>query len=96
MDRRISTFSLVSSTPATMAWRCSAIFLVVWGTADDIADYQTQSIPLVTVLKRAGNYTRTVPIEGTLHFWISEPLDEPHSYTSFLAPELLRFLLDRL
>jgi acetyl esterase/lipase len=73
-----------------------AAFLVVWGTADDISDYQTQSLPFVTALKRAGNYTRTVPIEGAPHFWISEPLDEPHSYTSFLAPKLLRFLSDRL
>jgi acetyl esterase/lipase len=70
-------------------------FLVVWGTADDSVDYQTQSIPFVTALKRAGNYTRTVPIEGAPHFWISEPLDEPHSYASFLAPKLLRFLNER-
>ena len=73
-----------------------ADFLVVWGTADDIADHRTQSIPFVTALKRAGTYTRTVPIEGAPHFWISEPLDEPHSYAGFLAPKLLRFLRVRL
>jgi len=73
-----------------------AAFLVVWSTADDIVDYQAQSVPFVTALKRAGNYTRTVPIEGVPHYWISEPLDEPHSYTSFLAPKLLRFLAERL
>jgi acetyl esterase/lipase len=73
-----------------------ADFLVVWGTADDIADYQTQSIPFLTALKRAGTYTRTVPIEGAPHFWISEPIDEPHSYSGFLAPRLLRFLNERL
>lgn len=28
-----------------------------------------------------------MPITRTSHFWIGEPLDEPHSYTSFLAPE---------
>jgi acetyl esterase/lipase len=73
-----------------------ADFLVVWGTADDIADHLTQSLPFVTALKRAGIYTRTVPIEGAPHFWISDPIDEPHSYTGFLAPRLLRFLGERL
>ena len=73
-----------------------AEFLVVWGTADDVADHLTQSIPFVTALKRAGTYTRTVPIEGAPHFWVSDPIDEPHSYAGFLAPKLLRFLNERL
>ena len=73
-----------------------ADFLVVWGTADDMADHKTQSIPFVTALKRAGNYTRTVPIEGAPHFWISEPHDFQNSYNSFLAPRLLHFLSERL
>jgi acetyl esterase/lipase len=73
-----------------------AAFLVVWGTADDIVAAEEQSIPFVTALKRAGNYTRTVPIEGAPHFWMWEPLDEPHSFTGFLAPKLLRFLADCL
>jgi acetyl esterase/lipase len=74
----------------------AASFLVVWGTADDIVNFQAQSLPFVTALKRAGNFTRTVPIEGAPHFWISEPIDETHSYTGFLAPRLLRFLEERL
>jgi acetyl esterase/lipase len=80
----------------TMIRNNQADFLVVWGTADDIADHRTQSLPFVTALKRAGTYTRTVPIEGAPHFWISEPIDEPRSYTGFLAPRLLRFLSERL
>lgn len=71
-------------------------FLVVWGTADDSSDHQTQSVPFVTALKRSGTFTRTIPIEGAPHSWISEPLDEPNSYTSFLVPKLLRFLNERL
>jgi dipeptidyl aminopeptidase/acylaminoacyl peptidase len=71
-------------------------FLVVWGTADEMVDSETQSIRFVTALNRAGNVTRTVPITGAPHFWISEPLDEPHSYTGVLAPKLLRFLAERL
>jgi dipeptidyl aminopeptidase/acylaminoacyl peptidase len=73
-----------------------AAFLVVWGTEDDIVDATTQSLPFVTALKRAGFYTRTVPVLGAPHFWIREPLDEPTSYPAFLAPRLLRFLTERL
>jgi acetyl esterase/lipase len=73
-----------------------AAFLVVWGTEDDIVDHKTQSIPFVTSLQRAGTYTRTVPIEGAPHFWISEPHDWPNSYNAFLAPRLLHFLSERL
>jgi acetyl esterase/lipase len=73
-----------------------AAFLVVWGTADDICDYRTQSEPFVTALKRAGNFTRTVPIAGAPHFWIAEPHDWPGSYNAFLAPRLLHFLRERL
>jgi acetyl esterase/lipase len=90
------TFYEASPLSWTTIHNTQADFLVVWGTADDIADYQTQSIPFLTALKRAGTYTRTVPIEGAPHFWISEPIDEPHSSTGFLAPRLLRFLSERL
>jgi acetyl esterase/lipase len=71
-------------------------FLVVWGTADEMVDSQMQSIRFVTALNRAGNFTRTVPITNAPHYWISEPLDEPHSYTGFVAPKLLRFFAERL
>ncbi len=73
-----------------------AAFLVVWGTEDDVVDASTQAVRFVTALKRADVYTRTVPIVGAPHYWIDEPLDEPTSYTRFLAPRLLRFLDDRL
>jgi acetyl esterase/lipase len=67
-------------------------FLVVWGTADDVVEPESQSIPFYTALKRAGNTTWIVSVQGAPHFWIQEPLDEPHSYSGFLAPKLLRFL----
>jgi hypothetical protein len=50
----------------------------------------------VTALKRAGTFTRITPIAGAPHFWMTEPLDEPHSFTGILAPKLLRFLSDQL
>jgi hypothetical protein len=69
---------------------------VVYGTADDIVDYQTQSVPFINALKRAGIYTRTVPMQGAPHFWMWDPIDEPNSWPGFLAPRLLRFLAERL
>lgn len=71
-------------------------FLVVWGTEDDIADPRSQSEVFVTALKQAGFFVRTVIVPGAPHFWIREPIDEPTSYTGFLAPRLLRFLQNQL
>ncbi|MBM2811929.1 MAG: esterase/lipase [Chloroflexi bacterium] len=73
-----------------------AAFLVVWGTADDVVDAETQSIPFVTALKRANGFVRTAPIQGAPHYWVHEPLDDPQSYSSFFAPKLMRFLAERL
>ena len=71
-------------------------FLVVWGTEDDLVDTPSQSGEFVTALKQAGFYVRTVIVPGAPHFWMPDPLDEPASYTAFLAPRLLRFLQERL
>jgi acetyl esterase/lipase len=71
-------------------------FLVAWGTEDDIADPRAQSEVFVTALKQAGFFVRTVIVPGAPHFWIREPIDEPTSYTGFLAPRLLRFLQNQL
>ena len=71
-------------------------FLVVWGTEDDIVDPRSQSEVFVRALKQAGFYVRTVIVPGAPHFWMSEPIDEPTSYTGFLAPRLLRFLQSQL
>jgi acetyl esterase/lipase len=71
-------------------------FLLVWGTEDDIVDPRTQSLPFLEALKQSGFYVRTVVVPGAPHFWISDPLEEPGSYSAFLAPRLLRFLQARL
>jgi len=71
-------------------------FLVVWGTEDDVADPRTQSEAFVTALKQAGFFVRTTIVAGAPHFWMWDPIDEPNSYTGFLAPRLLRFLRDQL
>lgn len=68
------------------------VFLA-YGTADEIVDPRTQSEPFIRALQQAGFLVRTCPVVGAGHFWFSEePIDEPGSFTGFLAPRLLRFL----
>lgn len=71
-------------------------FQLIWGTDDDVVDWKTQSRSFLTALKQAGYYVRTVPVLGAPHFWMYDPIDEPHSYASFVAPKVLRFLRERL
>ncbi|MFB9952969.1 alpha/beta fold hydrolase [Rhizobium puerariae] len=64
-----------------------------YGTADDIVNPEQQSEKFLRLLKQAGFRVHGHPIIGAGHFWFSEePVDEPGSYSSFLAPRLLRFV----
>jgi acetyl esterase/lipase len=76
--------------------RNQTAFLVVWGTDDDIVEPHSQSEAFVTALKQAGFFVRTVIVPGAPHFWMWDPLDEPTSFTGFVAPRLLRFLQQQL
>ena len=77
-------------------YRNQTAFLVVWGTDDDLVDPHSQSEAFVTALKQAGFFVRTVIVPGAPHFWMWDPLDEPTSFTGFVAPRLLRFLQQQL
>jgi hypothetical protein len=35
-------------------------------------------------------------VQGAPHYWLSDPIDEPGSYSGFFAPRLIRFLKERL
>lgn len=70
-------------------------FFVSWGAIDDVVNPAAQSHRLLNALKRADFFVRTCVVEAP-HFWLSEPLDEPGSFSGFLAPRLLRFLNERL
>ena len=70
-------------------------FFVSWGAIDDVVSPHGQSHRLLNALKRAEFFVRTCVVEAP-HFWLSEPLDEPGSFSGFLAPRLLRFLNERL
>jgi acetyl esterase/lipase len=67
-----------------------------WGTEDDLVDHHTQSEAFLLALKQAGFFVRPCPIAGAPHYWMNDPIEEPGSYTGFLAPRLLRFLAERL
>lgn len=67
-----------------------------WGTEDDLVDIKEQSEPFMLALKQAGFFVRSSIVPFAPHYWTGEPIDEPGSFTGFLAPRLHRFLLERL
>ena len=90
--------SFIAASPLSHVTRQSrgTAFLVAWGTADDIVDWESQSKPFVDALKQVGCFVRTAAITDAPHFWMSDPLDDPYGYPIRLAPGLLRFLQERL
>lgn len=88
----------IGASPLSYVTRRSqrTAFLVAWGTADDVVDWQSQSRPFVTALKQAGCFVRTMAMTDAPHFWMSDPLDDPYGYPIRLAPSLLRFLSELL
>ena len=67
-------------------------FLLIHGTNDDIVDPKTQGEVFLNALKQAGFFARTIVVPGSGHFWASDPVEEPGSYGSQAAPQMLRFL----
>ncbi len=72
-----------------------AIHLSV-GTEDDLVDRDAHTGAFTLALKQAGFFVRTVIVPGAPHYWGSDPIEEPGSYSGILAPRLLRFLQERL
>ncbi len=71
-------------------------FLLGWGTEDDTVEVATQSFAFMTALKQAGIYVRSSIVQSAPHFWGSDPIEEPDSFSGFFAPRLKRFLAERL
>jgi acetyl esterase/lipase len=80
---------------ATVANNRVAVLLGV-GTEDDLVDRTTQTDAFLLALKQAGFFVRPCVVPGAAHYWLSDPLDEPGSFSGFFAPRLLRFLDERL
>src|SRR5262245_61147464 len=71
------------------------VFLSV-GTEDDLVNRATQTDTFLLRLKQAGFFVRTCIVQGAPHYWVGDPIDEPNSYSGFMAPRLMRFLKERL
>jgi acetyl esterase/lipase len=70
----------------------STRFLLIYGREDDIVDPATQSEKLLTALKQAGFFARTIVVPGAGHFWSVDPVEEHDSLGAYAGPRVLRFL----
>jgi acetyl esterase/lipase len=95
MENRQLYFDASPVSYATYANNKTAVLLAC-GTEDDLVDRKAHTDAFLRVLKQAGFFARTCIVQGAGHYWVSDPLDEPGSYTGFLAPRLLRFLAEKL
>ena len=66
------------------------------GTEDDLVDRKANTDAFVLALKQAGFFVRTTILQGAPHYWGSDPIEEPGSFSGFLATRLLRFLAEKL
>jgi hypothetical protein len=70
--------------------------LLATGTADDLVDPKAHTEPFQLALKQANFFVRPCILPGAPHYWMNDPIDEPESYSGFLAPRLMRFLAEKL
>src|SRR6266508_59041 len=80
---------------ATFANNQIGVFLSV-GTEDDLVDRRAQTDVFLMKLKQANFFVRTCIVQGAPHYWLNDPIEEPRSYSGFVAPRLVRFLKERL
>src|SRR5881398_3745907 len=80
---------------ATFANNQIRVFLAV-GTEDDLVNRRAQTDAFLMRLKQANFFVRTCIVQGAPHYWLNDPIEEPASYSGFLAPRLVRFLSERL
>jgi acetyl esterase/lipase len=93
-DRR-PYFDASPISHATTANNKIAVFLAC-GTEDDLVNRHAQTDAFLLALKQAGYFVRTCIVQGAPHYWMSDSIDEPGSFTGFLAPRLVRFLAEKL
>ena len=93
-DRKI----YFESSPMSYVTRANnhTSFFLTWGTGDDIVDHVAQSEAFLLALKQAGFYVRSAAVAAAPHFWFSDPIDEPRGNVGFVAPQIVRFLQERL
>ena len=94
-DNRQVYFDASPISYAVSANNKVAVHLSV-GTEDDLVDRRAHTDAFVLALKQAGFFVRTTILQGAPHYWGSDPIDEPNSFSGFLAPRLMRFLAEKL
>jgi acetyl esterase/lipase len=95
MDDPRSYFEASPVNYATFANNQIGVFLSV-GTEDDLVNRRAQTDAFLLKLKQANFFVRTCIVQGAPHYWLNDPIEEPSSYSGFMAPRLLRFLQERL
>lgn len=95
MDNRRVYFDASPINYTTFANNSLAVYLSV-GTEDDLVDRATQTDAFLAALKQANFFVRTCIVQGSGHYWASDPIDEPGSFPAVLAPKLVRFLNEKL
>ena len=95
MDDRQLYFDASPISYATFAKNKIPVLLTT-GTEDDLVDRAANSDAFLLALKQAGFFVRTCIVPGAPHFWMNDPIDEPTSFSGFLAPRLMRFLAEKL
>jgi len=95
MESRQLYFDASPISHATFAKNKIGVLLAT-GTADDLVNPKEHTEPFQLALKQAGFFVRPCIVQGAPHYWMNDPIDEPESYSGFLAPRLLRFLAEKL
>jgi acetyl esterase/lipase len=95
MENRQLYFDASPISYATFVNNKIPVFLVT-GTEDDLVDRVTNMDAFLLALKQAGFFVRGCIVPGAPHFWMNDPIDEPTSFSGFLAPRLMRFLAEKL
>jgi acetyl esterase/lipase len=95
MENRQLYFDATPISYATLSNNKIAVLLAT-GTEDDLVDRKAHTEAFMLALKQAGCFVRPCIVQGAPHYWMNDPIDEPGSYSGFLAPRLMRFLAEKL
>ena len=95
LDNRQLYFDASPISYAVRANNKVAVHLSV-GTEDDLVDRKANTDAFALALYQAGFFVRTTILQGAPHYWGGDPIDEPGSFSGFLAPRLMRFLQEKL
>ena len=95
MENRQLYFDATPISYATYGNNQTAVLLAA-GIEDDLVDRHRHTDVFLRALKQAAFFARSCFVPGAGHYWLSDPIDEPGSYSAVLAPRLIRFLAEKL